>query len=145
VLFIKQAIETIYYLENPQHHVVKYASITQLKYESIVKDVFGVVCVNDIKKMLRYNKGFRQSVCEARGIEEDEITLDMIFRVASKDDLILLKNSLINKNLHDESIPDDQVTIISCPFNLIIQLQDGIYQWDEEKCSYEKLKTTITS
>ncbi|MDQ0229907.1 hypothetical protein [Metabacillus malikii] len=77
---------TLYYLENPEEGIFRFATGTQLKYEDIVKEVFGVADLNDLKMMIAYNKSFQVSVCKANNITEDEITLNMIFRVATTED-----------------------------------------------------------
>lgn len=92
MLLLELNVETIYYLENPEAGIIKFATGSQLKYGDIVKEVFGVADINDLLMMIEYNKSFQDSVCKAKGIREDEITLEMIFRVASNQDLVQLKD-----------------------------------------------------
>jgi hypothetical protein len=89
--------KTIYYLENPESGISKIATGLQLKYEDTIKDVFGVADLKDLLMMLKYNKGFQESICKTHGVGEKEITLDLIFRIASKNDLIQQKNNPSNK------------------------------------------------
>jgi hypothetical protein len=92
MLRLELKVETIYYLENPEEGIIKFATGSQLKYGEIVKDVFGVADLNDLLMMIEYNKKFQDSICKAHGIKEQEITLDRIFRVATKEDLLQLKD-----------------------------------------------------
>lgn len=139
VLITRHPVETIYYLENPQRNISTYASTTQLTVESVVKDVFGVACVADIKIMLQYNKEFRKSISQLHNAMDDDLTLEMVFRVASKEDLLRFKKSLLESSLNDAE------TSIDCPFSATIQLQDGRYTWNESTSVYEKQKERISS
>ncbi|MDQ0225683.1 hypothetical protein [Metabacillus niabensis] len=78
--------DTIYCLENPEAGIKRIATGKELKYEDVVKEVFGVADINDLMMMIEYNKQFQLSVCNAHGIQEDEIKLEMIFRVATAQD-----------------------------------------------------------
>lgn len=100
-------VETIYYLENPEEGIIKLATGSQLKYGDVVKEVFGVADINDLLMMIEYNKSFQDSLCKARGIKEDEITLDMIFRVASNHDLTSLKDHIHNEENVDDSTVEE--------------------------------------
>jgi hypothetical protein len=120
------SVETIYILENPEKDLVKFATATQLRYEDTIKEVFGVACVKDLPMMIQFNKSFQESLCKKNGINEKNITIKHIFRVATKDELQLLRNQLQSE--HEDSIP--------CPFDTVIRLQDGIFQWDESNSSY---------
>lgn len=127
-------VETIYYLENPEKEIITFATGSQLKYEDTIKDVFGVACLKDLPMMIKYNKSFQDSIRTCHGISEKEITLEMVFRVASKQELLQLRQQMIaKKTSNDEnSIQED----FSAPFDSIIRLQEGIFKWDGQKCSY---------
>jgi hypothetical protein len=88
--------KAIYYLENPDTGTRKLATGLQLKYEDIIKDVFGVADIKDLLMMLKFNKGFQDSICKAHGVVEKEIKLEMILRVASKEDLLQHKDHVSN-------------------------------------------------
>ncbi|MFP7735416.1 hypothetical protein ACLHDF_18740 [Priestia aryabhattai] len=139
MLITRHPVETIYYLENPQRNISTYASTTQLTVESVVKDVFGVACVADIKIMLQYNKEFRKSISQLHNAADDDLMLEMVFRVASKEDLLRFKKSLLESSLNDTE------TSIECPFSATIQLQDGRYTWNESTSVYEKQKERLSS
>ncbi|MBS4175046.1 hypothetical protein [Bacillus sp. FJAT-49736] len=81
------AIETLYYLNNPERDITTIITETQLRYEDIIKEVFGVACESDLIMMIKFNKKFRDSICNKYGVTESEISLDMIFRIATEEDI----------------------------------------------------------
>jgi len=139
---MENTIETIYRLENPERNVIKFATGTQLRYEDVIKEVFGVACINDLHMMIQYNKSFQTSICNSYGISEKKITLDKIIRIASKSDMLTLKQHLIYEksfnDLQDEaaSSEEENTNHVNRPFDTIIKLQEGIYQWDDSNYSY---------
>jgi hypothetical protein len=127
-------IETIYYLENPEDGVKKWVTASQLKYENIIKDVFGVALVSDLPIMIQYNKKFQESICGANHVTTNQISLDMIFRIASKNDLLEYRNEyLAEKN--------NEAELTSPPFDPVIKLNEGIFRWNENNSSYIQVKT----
>ncbi|MEH7415408.1 hypothetical protein V7266_09030 [Neobacillus drentensis] len=138
---MENTIETVYRLENPEKNIIKFATGTQLRYEDVIKEVFGVACINDLHMMLQYNKSFQTSICNSYGISEKKITLDKIIRIASKSDLLFLKQLLLdekiqNQQVDENTIPEENTMHVNRPFDTIIKLQEGIYQWDDIKFSY---------
>lgn len=125
-------VETVYYLENPETEKIAFATGTQLRYDDIIKDVFGVACINDLNMMIQYNKNFQSYICQSNGVLEDEITLEMILRVATKIDLLELKKKMVDQYQSEELIPR--------PFDSMIRLQEGIFEWDEKDSSYNFVK-----
>ena len=125
-------IDTIYILENPEKNIIKFATGYQLKYDDIIKDVFGVACLNDLEMMIQFNKPFQDSICTRKNISLNKISLNTVVRIASKNELIQLRNQLIEE-LGNLPIPR--------PFDSVIKLQEGIFHWDESNSSYisEKL------
>jgi hypothetical protein len=137
VLTLKSTIETVYFLENPEKKVTKFATGTQLLYEDTIKDVFGVASINDLNMMIRYNKGFQDSICLTHGITESNITLDRILRVASKLDLLLLRKQIVAERAEEVAIEsDDNALSIPCPFDSTIKLREGVFKWDDSNSSY---------
>ncbi|MEH7075911.1 hypothetical protein [Neobacillus drentensis] len=134
-------IETVYFLENPEKKITKFATGTQLRYEDVIKEVFGVACINDLHMMLQYNKSFQTSICNIHGISEKKLTLDKVLRVASKLDMLLLKKQLVEEtnNKPDEQ-PQNADLAISRPFDATIKLQEGIFEWDDSNFSYNAVK-----
>ncbi|MBO0960547.1 hypothetical protein J1P26_12655 [Neobacillus sp. MM2021_6] len=134
---MENTIETVYCLENPEKNIIKFATGTQLRYEDIIKEVFGVACINDLHMMLQYNKSFQTSICNTYGISEKKITLDKIIRVASKTDMLRLRTQLIEKQKNSPDIMELETdTPLQRPFDSIIKLQEGLYQWDDANFSY---------
>ena len=141
VLFLENSIETVYFLENPEKNITKFATGAQLRYEDVIKEVFGVACINDLHMMIQYNKSFQSSICNIHGIPEQKITLDRILRVASKVDMLRLKNQLMDQKRNGmENISLDDDFPIQCPFDSVIQLQEGIFRWDDTNFSYNAVK-----
>lgn len=141
---LENTIETIYRLENPEENIIKFVTGTQLRYEDVIKEVFGVASVNDLHMMIQYNKNFQTSICNSYGISEKKITLDKIIRIASKADILFLKQQLINEKKSnpqkdDQNNPGEEDHHINRPFDTIIQLQEGIYQWDDNNFSYNAI------
>lgn len=133
---MKEKIETVYLLENPQRNIIKYATGTQLRYEDIIKEVFGVTCIDDLKMMIQYNKSFQESICDRNGISENKITLNRILRVASRMDLLELRKQLIDKKRLDIDASLETDISLTCPFDYVIKLQEGIFSWNEGDSSY---------
>ena len=133
---LEYEIETVYYLENPETEKITFATGSQLRYEDTIKDVFGVASIHDLPMMIQYNKGFQSCICKSHGIKENEITLEMIVRIASKMDLLEFKNKVISEKCTDENSTSEEIT---CPFDSVIRLQEGIFKWDEDNCSYDKV------
>lgn len=127
---LKSKIETIYILENPEKNIRKFATGYQLRYDDTIKEVFGVACLHDLTMMLQFNKSFQESICKKDGITENNITLNCIVRIASKDELHQLKKQL------EEKMNQDNLNSIPCPFNSIVKLQEGIFKWDDSNSSY---------
>ncbi|MDQ0201410.1 hypothetical protein J2S10_004616 [Neobacillus ginsengisoli] len=132
---MENKIETVYILENPEKKIIKFATGTQLAYENIIKDVFGVACVKDLQLMIQFNKSFQDSICHKHGIRENKITIDKILRIASKQEILLLKNQLIENN--DKPLEKD--FSVPRPFERFIKLQEGIFKWDEKNSSYNSV------
>jgi hypothetical protein len=131
MFFLDYEIETVYYLENPETEQIRFATGSQLRYEDIIKDVFGVASIHDLPMMIQYNKGFQTCLCKSHGIKENEITLEMILRVATKMDLHKFREDYVNNPDNDDK---------PCPFEAMIRLQEGIFKWDEEEGSYNPVK-----
>lgn len=130
---MEASIETVYFLENPEKNIIKFATGTQLRYEDVIKEVFGVASINDLHMMIQFNKGFQTSICKCHGINEKNITLDRIIRIASKNDLLRFKQEIL-----------DQMALgteeMICPFETRIKLQEGIFQWNDTDFSYNAVK-----
>lgn len=129
-------IETVYYLENPETKLIKFATGYQLKYDDIIKDVFGVASLKDLPMMIKYNKNFQDSICATHGIKENEITIEMVVHVASKTELNLLRVQMLKENKDNEI---NELPNIPCPFDSTIRLKEGIFSWDQQSSTYNKV------
>jgi hypothetical protein len=127
-------IETIYYLENPEDGVKRWVTESQIKYENIIKDVFGVALVSDLPIMIQYNKKFQESICDANHVTTNQISLNMIFRIASKNDLLEYKKEYLEDKI-------GEAEIIPPPFDAIIKLNEGIFKWSQNNSTYIQVKT----
>ncbi|ETI68913.1 hypothetical protein [Neobacillus vireti] len=136
---MEHSIETVYFLENPEKNIVKFATGTQLRYEDVIKEVFGVASINDLQMMIQYNKSFQTSICNSHGISEKKITLDKIIRIASKVDMLLLKKQLMDQERTSIDEYLEANIPITRPFDTIIKLQEGIFQWDDNESSYNSV------
>jgi hypothetical protein len=124
---MKNEIDTIYILENPEKNITKFATGYQLKYDDTIKDVFGVACLNDLEMMIQFNKPFQDSICTSKNITVKSLSLKQVIRIASKKELLQLREQLLEQ-LGELPIPR--------PFDSVIQLQEGIFRWDEQNSSY---------
>jgi hypothetical protein len=137
---LSNEIETVYILENPEKNLVKFATSYQLRYDDIIKEVFGVACLNDVYMMIQYNKSFQESICKRNGTNDNKVSLDQIIRIASKNELNQLKEQLIHELELDQEIEPANEVSITCPFDSTIQLKEGIFKWDETNSCYNSVK-----
>lgn len=129
---MKSNIESVYILENPEKSITQFATGYQLRYEDIIKEVFGVACIQDVQMMIQFNKGFQTSILKRDHINEQNLSIDRIIRVATKTELLQLRKQLLEKQENESNIP--------CPFAAMIILQDGIFKWDASNSSYISVK-----
>ncbi|MDN3016372.1 hypothetical protein PH210_09180 [Paenibacillus sp. BSR1-1] len=126
-------IQSVYILENPEQKMIKFATDYQLRYGNIIKEVFGVACIEDLSLMIQFNRSFQESICKRNGINEKKITLDKVIRIASKEELLQLKTNMLEElgaNAQEKKLS------IPRPFDIVIRLKDGIFQWDDKVSSY---------
>ncbi len=142
MFYLEYEVETIYYLENPETDQVTFATGSQLRYEDIVKNVFGVASIHDLPMMIQYNKSFQSSICKSHGVMENEVKLEMVLRVASKMDLLQLKKQYLDNQQNDQSALIDENSLCPCPFDSMIRLQEGIFKWNDENSSYHMVTTS---
>jgi hypothetical protein len=128
---LNNQIDTIYILENPEKKIIKFATGYQLKYDDIIKDVFGVACLNDLQMMIQFNKPFQDSICNSKNVNLKDISLKQVIRIASRNELHQLREQLLEE-LGKLPIPR--------PFDSTIQLQEGIFHWDETNSLYTSEK-----
>ncbi|MDR6999813.1 hypothetical protein [Neobacillus niacini] len=138
---MNNSIETVYILENPEKKIIRFATGSQIRYEDVIKEVYGVASIQDLPMMIQFNKGFHDSICEKYGIKGNNISIDKLIRVASKGELLQFKNQLLEKTMEEVKGSSGLVVEIPCPFNTTIRLQEGIFEWNDNNFSYD-LKTS---
>ncbi|MED1472246.1 hypothetical protein [Bacillus salipaludis] len=138
---MNNSIETVYILENPEKKITRFATGSQIRYEDVIKEVYGVASIQDLPMMIQFNKSFHDSICEKYGINESKISINRLIRVASKDELLLLKTQLVESCREEIKSYSEEVVSIPCPFNPTIRLQEGIFEWNDSDFSYD-LKTS---
>ncbi|WP_026576264.1 hypothetical protein [Bacillus sp. UNC438CL73TsuS30] len=138
---MNNSIETVYILENPEKKITRFATGSQIRYEDVIKEVYGVASIQDLPMMIQFNKGFHDSICERYGIIGNKISIDRLIRIASKDELLLFKKQLVERSREEIKGTMEQVITIPCPFNATIRLQEGIFEWNDSDFSYD-LKTS---
>lgn len=140
---MNNSIETIFVLENPAENIVKFATEYEIRYNDIIKQVFGVSNFNDLTMMIQFNKGFQECICERYGISKNKISINQIIHVASKKDLLYLKKQIMeNKSMQSNQFSSADKDIPR-PFSMVIKLKEGIFKWDEADCSYNQVKAEV--
>jgi hypothetical protein len=137
---MKNTVETVYVLENPEKDIIKFATGYQLRYDDIIKEVYGVACLSDVNMMLQFNKNFQTSICNRNGISENKIALNSIIRVATKNELLHLRKQLLKEMGQGTETSEETKISIPCPFDPVIKLQEGIFSWDDQNSSYKPVK-----
>ncbi|OIK05549.1 hypothetical protein BIV60_27670 [Bacillus sp. MUM 116] len=137
---MKDSVETVYILENPEKKITRFATGSQIRYDDVIKEVYGVASIQDLSMMIQFNKGFHDSICEKYEIKGNKISIDILVRIASKSELLQFKKQLVEKSREDVNFTSEQVVAILQPFNDTIRLQEGIFEWNDNDFSYD-LKT----
>jgi hypothetical protein len=118
--------EKIYYIHNPLNGLNDWVTEREMHIGSQkLKNVFGVLYIDDVKIMLRYNLQFQEAVMKANKIiGEDNLSLKYVCRLITKEEL----NHLLEKqdNNNGESHP------------AWIQLKDGYFYWNKETGTLEE-------
>lgn len=116
-------LERLYLIHNPLNGLTDWVSEREFKVGSQkLKDVFGVLYLDDVKFMLHYNVQFKEAIMKKYDIvDEGTVSLNHVCYMISSKELM----ELINK----ETAP-------SVPSN--VELRDGYFSWNEEnKCYVE--------
>lgn len=121
--------EKLYLIHNPLTGARDWVSEREFSIGSQkLKDVFGVLYLNDVTIMLRYNQAFKEAIMKKYQLaSEGELSLAhvcQLIRLSELNELIEL-----DKNQNGENNPFQ--------YPLSIETSDGQYNWDEEKGCYE--------
>ena len=131
--------EKLYLIHNPLNGTRDWVSERECTIGSQkLKDVFGVLYLDDVKIMLHFNIPFKESVMKEYNItNEKNISLHHVCQMISKSELMELIDMEAKVNDHSDS-PFDP----SYPSN--IELKDGCFTWNKEKGCYVELMNTLT-
>lgn len=116
--------ERLYLIHNPLNGLTDWVSEREFKIGSQkLKDVFGVLYLDDVKFMLHYNLQFKEAIMKEYNItDETTVSLNHVCYMISSSEL----NELINK----DSAPS---------YPLSIELRDGNFSWNEEMNCYVEI------
>ncbi len=119
--------EKIFIIHNPHTGVKDWVSELEIKIGcQKLKNVFGVLYIDDVNIMLQYNIPFQESVMrEYNIIGEDNLSLHHVCRLISKAEFMEL--------LDMDAIND------SPTHPTWIEVKDGCFFWNKEKGSYEEV------
>ena len=121
--------EKLYLIHNPLTGARDWVSEREFSIGSQkLKVVFGVLYLNDVTIMLRYNQAFKEAIMKKYQLaSEGELSLSHVCQLISitelRDLIHLEKNRKIENTTFD--------------YPLSIESSDGQFIWDEEKGNYE--------
>lgn len=126
--------EKLYLIHNPLNGAKDWISNREFTIGSQkLKDVFGVLYLDDVRIMLRFNNQFKEAVMkENEEIDEEKISLKHVCRMISEAELM----EFIDRET-EEMPPSDPSSHPSYPS--IIELKDGYFSWNPEKERYDKV------
>jgi hypothetical protein len=130
--------EKLYFIHNPLNGLKDWISEREFKIGSQkLKNVFGVLYLNDVGNMLQFNNQFKESVMrEYRINNERNLSIQHVCRKISRDELFEL--------VHKETVglsQSDYDTSTYPPFSTMIELKDGCFLWNKEKGCLEEVPT----
>jgi hypothetical protein len=120
--------EKLYFIHNPLNGLKDWISEREFKIGSQkLKNVFGVLYLNDVGNMLQFNNQFKESVMREYKIHhERDLSIQHVCRKISRDELY----ELVSQSDHD--------TFTYPPFSSMIELKDGRFLWNKEKGCLEE-------
>jgi hypothetical protein len=126
--------EKIYLIYNPLTGTKDWVSEREFNIGSQkLKHVFGVLYLNDVKFMLKFNPAFKESIMkECQISSEEKISLFHVCRLISKRELTELMDRDAVANIQS----DTHKLFSSYPSS--IELSDGFFIWNEKTGCYEE-------
>lgn len=123
--------EKLYLIYNPLNGTKHWVSEREFKIGSQkLKDVFGVLYLEDLKIMLCYNNPFKHAIMEEYNLTyENSISLHHVCRLIRIEELM----EIIDKEARNTSQSDKSSDFY---YPARVEVQDGFFIWDEEKCCY---------
>lgn len=124
--------EKLYLIHNPLDGMKDWVSQREFAIGSQrLRNVFGVLYLDDVKIMLQFNAPFKEAVMKENNItDEKQVSLHHVCRMISKAELM----DLINKEVQISEKSDSPVPP-SYPFS--VELKDGYFIWNKEEGCYE--------
>lgn len=124
--------EKLYLIHNPLDGMKDWVSEREFTVGSQkLRNVFGVLYLDDVKIMLHYNNAFKESVMkEYNLIDEKGISVLHVCRMISKSELM----ELIERETKDNADSDSSFS----PYPASIELSDGRFIWNKEKGCYDE-------
>ena len=126
--------EKLYIIHNPLDGTKDWISEREFTIGSQkLRNVFGVLYLDDVKIMLHFNMQFKESVMREYEItNEKNISLHHVCRMISKAELMELIDLEAKVNA-----PSDSSFNPSYPSS--IELEDGCFVWNQEKGCYDEV------
>lgn len=127
--------EKLYLIHNPLDGTKDWVSEREFTIGSQrLRNVFGVLYLDDVKIMLQFNNPFKEAVMKEYNLSnERELALHHVCRMISKVELTELIN-MEAKSLADSDSPTEP----SYPYS--IELIDGSFIWNKENRCYDDEK-----
>ena len=124
--------EKLYLIHNPLDGIKDWVSEREFTIGSQkLRNVFGVLYLDDVKIMLHYNNPFKESIMKEYNITaEESISLYHVCRMISKTELM----ELIEREAKDNADSDSSFS----PYPSSIELSDGCFIWNKEKGYYDE-------
>src|SRR6476469_8936655 len=118
--------EKLYLIHNPLNSTKDWVSEREFIIGSQkLKNVFGVLYLDDVRIMLHFNIPFKESIMREYKVNNDEkISIQHVCRMISKAELIELIDRETKENAHNNS---DESCYYSYPST--IELKDGCFIW----------------
>lgn len=124
--------EKLYLIHNPLDDIKDWVSEREFTIGSQkLRNVFGVLYLDDVKIMLHYNNPFKESIMKEYNITaEESISLYHVCRKISKTELM----ELIEREAKDNADIDSSFS----PYPSSIELSDGCFIWNKETGYYDE-------
>ena len=125
--------EKLYLIHNPLDGMKDWVSEREFTVGSQkLRNVFGVLYLDDVKIMSYYNNPFKESIMKEYNITgEESISLHHVCQMISKTELM----ELIEREAKDNA---DNDSFFSPSYPSSIELSDGCFIWNEEKGCYDE-------
>lgn len=129
--------EKLYLIHNPLNGCKDWVSEREFAVGSQkLKNVFGVLYLNDVKFMLHFNMQFKEAIMKENNItDEKNVSVNHVCQWISSSELMALINRETNTNTQHEPSVD-----LEYPSR--VELKDGCFYWNSEKGCYDELIMT---